>query len=118
MDLSIRPHTPATTELLVSGNLPHALFQGSNSFTLAPTPAANPVDHKITVGANGELSYSPPNITANIGDTVTFEFHPKNHTVTESSFLHPCEALGETSSTPGFKSGLYVIFPFRTIANF
>ncbi|KAF8901362.1 Cupredoxin [Gymnopilus junonius] len=71
----------------------------------SPYPAANPVDHKIVVGPNGQLSYSPANITASIGDTVTFEFHPKNHTVTQSSFLHPCEALEVTSGTPGFKSG-------------
>ncbi|KAJ7915725.1 hypothetical protein B0H13DRAFT_1871846 [Mycena leptocephala] len=35
------------------------------------------------------------------------EFHPKNHTVTQSSFLDPCKALAETSTTGqvGFKSG-------------
>ncbi|PPQ74708.1 hypothetical protein CVT26_007559 [Gymnopilus dilepis] len=82
--------------------------------TPPPTPAANPVDHKITVGANGELSYNPPNITANIGDTVTFEFHPKNHTVTQSSFLHPCEALQETSDSPGFKSGFQPVSANQT----
>jgi hypothetical protein len=51
------------------------------------------------------LNYDPANISASIGDTVTFEFHPKNHTVTQSSFLNPCKALELASGTPGFKSG-------------
>lgn len=29
-------------------------------------------DHQIMVGANGTLTYSPANITAAVGDTVTF----------------------------------------------
>ncbi|KAJ7893864.1 hypothetical protein B0H14DRAFT_2246560, partial [Mycena olivaceomarginata] len=46
-------------------------------------------------------------ISAAIGDTITIEFHPKNHTVTQSSFLDPCKALAETSTTGqvGFMSG-------------
>ncbi|KAF8873890.1 Cupredoxin [Infundibulicybe gibba] len=75
--------------------------------TPPPTPAAQPQDHKITVGPDGKFVYSPANITAAIGDTVTFEFMPKNHTVTQSSFMNPCQALGETTpGAVGFKSGL------------
>ncbi|KAK0193223.1 Cupredoxin, partial [Armillaria mellea] len=64
-------------------------------------------DHKIVVGIDGNLEYSPANISASIGDTVTFEFHPKNHTVTQSSFQHPCQPLAETSTSGeiGFSSG-------------
>ncbi|KAJ7696375.1 Cupredoxin, partial [Mycena metata] len=90
--------------------------------TPAPTFAPTPVDHKILVGANG-LTYTPSNISASIGDTVTFEFHPKNHTVTQSSFLAPCKPLAETSTTSqvGFKSGFQfvdanaTVFPTFTI---
>ncbi|KAJ7488680.1 hypothetical protein B0H11DRAFT_1671626, partial [Mycena galericulata] len=41
------------------------------------------------------------------------EFHPINHTLTQSSFLQPCKALAQTSTTGqvGFKSGLYRYFP-------
>ncbi|KAJ7041774.1 hypothetical protein C8F04DRAFT_1299306 [Mycena alexandri] len=44
------------------------------------------------------------------------EFHPKNHTVTQSSFLHPCEPLAETSTTGevGFKSGFHFVAPNAT----
>jgi hypothetical protein len=44
------------------------------------TTSTTPMDHQITVGPNGQLTYDPSNITANIGDTVTFSFRQKNHT--------------------------------------
>jgi hypothetical protein len=47
--------------------------QTSNNYTA-------PMDHQIVVGPNGQLLYDPSNITANIGDTVTFSFRQKNHT--------------------------------------
>jgi len=62
-------------------------------------------DHKIIVGGTGILAYQPANITAQPGDTVTFEFHAKNHSATQSSFKAPCVPLAETSSQPGFESG-------------
>ncbi|KAJ7218603.1 hypothetical protein GGX14DRAFT_595386, partial [Mycena pura] len=55
-------------------------------------------EYLIKVGAG--LTYTPSNISAAVGDTVTFEFHPKNHT---SSFADPCHALAGGN---GFKSGL------------
>jgi len=74
--------------------------------TPPPTPAVQPIDHKIIVGPDGQLVYNPANISAAIGDTVTFEFRPKNHTVTQSSFLKPCEPLVDaTTGAVGFKSG-------------
>ncbi len=39
------------------------------------------------------------------GDTVSFKFHPKNHTVTQSSFDAPCTPL-----YGGTDTGLYVLF--------
>ncbi|KAF7338704.1 RmlC-like cupin [Mycena sanguinolenta] len=76
-----------------------------------PTSTPSPVNHLIKVGLNSTggaaLLFTPSNISAAIGDTVTFEFHAKNHTVTQSSFLQPCKPLAETSTTGqiGFKSG-------------
>jgi hypothetical protein len=40
---------------------------------------------------------------------VTFEFHPKNHTVTQSSFLNPCTSLQQTTGVAGFKSGFMFV---------
>ncbi|KAJ7200283.1 hypothetical protein B0H12DRAFT_547583 [Mycena haematopus] len=47
----------------------------------------------VQVGQNDQLTFSPPNITAKVGDTVTFQFLSKNHSVTQSSFASPCTAL-------------------------
>ncbi|CAE7206765.1 unnamed protein product [Rhizoctonia solani] len=56
--------------------------------------------HKVTVGAWGKLQYDPEYVHAKIGDYIEFEFHPKNHTVTESSFDKPCTAIDG-----GFRTG-------------
>ncbi|THU82088.1 hypothetical protein K435DRAFT_692209 [Dendrothele bispora CBS 962.96] len=84
--------------------------------TPEPTMAAQPIDHKIIVGDNKQLIYGPMNISASIGDTVTFEFHQKNHTATQSSFSSPCVAVDG-----GFNSGFMPVadnateFPTFTI---
>jgi len=48
--------------------------------------------HSVVVGASG-LTFSPNQVTAAVGDIVTFEFHPKNHTLTQSTFASPCAAM-------------------------
>ncbi|KAJ7447852.1 hypothetical protein B0H11DRAFT_2248028 [Mycena galericulata] len=102
----------SATATIASGSSTWTTVYTSYVGTPSPTYAASPVDHKILVGADG-LTYTPSNISASIGDTVTFEFHPKNHTVTQSSFLQPCQALEETSTTGqvGFKSGFRPVAP-------
>ncbi|GLB43081.1 hypothetical protein LshimejAT787_1205300 [Lyophyllum shimeji] len=101
------PHWQTATATVTWGSSIYTTTYTSYDGTPPPTPAPQPQDHKIVVGADGRLAYSPANITAAIGDTVTFEFHPKNHTVTQSSFLNPCKPLDQTSTTGqvGFKSG-------------
>lgn len=95
-----------TATVTVSGQ-PLTTTYGSYPGSSAPTTAA-PTDHKVIVGGPGKLVYDPSNITAQAGDTVTFEFHQKNHTITASSFPAPCRALSLTSTTGevGFDSGL------------
>lgn len=72
-----------------------------------PTTAAPPkATHTITVGGLGSdgkpmLKYSPDNINAAVGDVVKFNFMAANHTVTQSSFNDPCNAIDG-----GFKSGV------------
>lgn len=46
----------------------------------------------VNVGDAG-LAFNPPSITAVEGDTVQFQFYPKNHTVTQSTFAAPCTAM-------------------------
>lgn len=63
-------------------------------------------DHRVVVGGSGKIFYSPANITAQPGDTVTFEFQQKNHTVTASSFATPCIALKNADGSVAWDSGL------------
>ncbi|EFP83529.2 uncharacterized protein PGTG_08715 [Puccinia graminis f. sp. tritici CRL 75-36-700-3] len=48
--------------------------------------------------------FSPATIQAQVGDMVTFEFHPKAHTVAQASFDKPCEVLASPEGN-GFNSG-------------
>ncbi|KAF2112755.1 Cupredoxin [Lophiotrema nucula] len=58
-------------------------------------------DHTIRVGGDsGATVFIPNNVTAAEGDTVTFHFWPKNHSVAQASFAKPCEPLAN-----GFWSG-------------
>ena len=74
--------------------------------------SSSPQIHRIIVGG-ATLTFQPPNITAQPGDIITFEFHQKNHSATQSSFAEPCEKLALSSGGKqiGFDSGLYVLFP-------
>ncbi|KAF8175726.1 hypothetical protein K438DRAFT_1727633 [Mycena galopus ATCC 62051] len=92
-------------------------YAGSAYPTYAPS---GPVNHLIKVGLNSTggsaLQFTPSNISAALGDTVTFEFHAKNHTVTQSSFPEPCKKLAETSTTGqiGFESGFVPVNETQT----
>ncbi|TFK57139.1 hypothetical protein OE88DRAFT_100529 [Heliocybe sulcata] len=71
----------------------------------APTPAALEGQvHKVIVGGTGKLTFDPPRISAQPRDIIMFEFHQKNHTVTQSSFADPCRQLNANGTT-GFDSG-------------
>ncbi|KAG8774885.1 hypothetical protein FRC12_001774 [Ceratobasidium sp. 428] len=74
--------------------------------------------HKVTVGADGKLRYDPQYVHAKVGDYVKFEFHPKNHTVTESSFDEPCTGLtGNEGEQIGFRTG-FVPVPEKQTSHF
>ncbi|CAA7269420.1 unnamed protein product [Cyclocybe aegerita] len=78
--------------------------------TAAPPTGTQATEHKIVVGGpNGELTFTPSNIAAAVGDTVLFEFHPKNHTVTQSSFAQPCSPFASAAGAPGFRSGFQFV---------
>ncbi|KAJ6577712.1 hypothetical protein B0H19DRAFT_1062299 [Mycena capillaripes] len=108
---------PAQSYAMATATMSHGASTWTTVYTSyagtpSPTYAASPVNHLIKVGEDG-LNFTPPSIQAAIGDTVTFEFHQKNHTVTQSSFQYPCKALAETSTTGqvGFKSGFQFVAP-------
>jgi plastocyanin len=88
------------------------------------TTTTTGTNHVVTVGGPNQLFYSPSNISANVGDTITFQFQVKNHTVTQSSFATPCRSLTLTSTSGqvGFDSGFMPVaadattFPNYTIS--
>ncbi|OCH96540.1 hypothetical protein OBBRIDRAFT_9265 [Obba rivulosa] len=84
----------------------------------APTPNAQPVVHTIVVGgADGELTFSPNSISAQPEDIVSFEFHQKNHTATQSSFADPCRILtnASTNEVIGLDSGFQPVGANATV---
>jgi hypothetical protein len=59
---------------------------------------------EVDVGKGGRLEFVPSKIMEPVGTVVRFNFDPKNHTVTESSFDNPCQPI-----EGGFSSGFIPI---------
>jgi len=72
--------------------------------TLLSAASVHASDHLIKVGANNGLIFDPANITAVAGDTVSFQFQGKNHSVTQSTFPAPC-----TRMSGGIDSGFMFV---------
>jgi len=108
MVFAVNPHNASEfaafkAAAAASGASPSPSLRPSSTST--PTSVPSSVDHRILVGDNGALAFNPPNITADQGDTVTFEFRAKNHSITQSSFNSPCSPLILPSGNVGFDSG-------------
>jgi plastocyanin len=88
------------------GSYPTPTTTGS----VAPTPSATtgPQVFNVIVGGPNGLVFTPSSIAAQPNDIVTFEFHQKNHTVTQSSFASPCSRLNANGIT-GFDSGFFPV---------
>lgn len=87
-------------------------------------PAGEKIVQIVTVSNNnGSLMYFPENIKAEVGSVVQFQFYPKNHTITESSFAAPCKPIAANLTSamrPGQKSGFVPVTPdtqFRPVYN-
>ncbi|KAF2195992.1 Cupredoxin [Delitschia confertaspora ATCC 74209] len=72
-------------------------------------------DHTVKVGtADSKLVFEPSNVQAAEGDTVTFHFWPKNHSVAQATFAKPCEPMengfwsGYIPTTSGVASDAFV----------
>lgn len=73
---------------------------------------ASAADILVQVGAGGKLAFSPTNVTANEGDTISFQFQGKNHSVTQSTFANPCAI--QTTPAQGIDSGFQFVAPDAT----
>jgi plastocyanin len=113
---SVASVVTVTATVTASGGETVTTTYGSYPGSVAPTSASS-TTHTILVGANGTLTYSPANITAQVGDMVTFQFQAKNHTVTQSSFADPCTPLSQSSAgTISFDSGFMPVAANTTSA--
>ncbi|KAI4104131.1 MAG: hypothetical protein LQ339_003984 [Xanthoria mediterranea] len=60
---------------------------------IAQPPMAKGMMHKVLVGGDAGLVFSPNTLTAMPGDMVEFTFMSKNHTLTQSTFPEPCKKM-------------------------
>jgi len=98
------PTGTAVTQAITLGSSTWTTTYTSYPNSPAPTPGSvNGQVHTIIVGGSS-LAFDPPHISALPRDIVVFEFHQKNHTVTQSAFDDPCRKLNESGVT-GFDSG-------------
>jgi len=74
---------------------------------LLSSGVANAADHLIKVGDSNGLVFNPTDITAAAGDTISFQFQGKNHSVTQSTFASPC--VRQTTPTVGVDSGFMAV---------
>ncbi|KAH7065845.1 Cupredoxin [Paraphoma chrysanthemicola] len=58
------------------------------------------------------LTFKPDSLEAAQGDTVTFKFWPKNHSVAQSTFAQPCQPMNN-----GFWSGYVPTTSTESLAN-
>lgn len=54
------------------------------------SPLASAVNHVIVVGKDG-LVFNPPDLKANLGDTLEFRFWAKNHSVVQGNWQTACQ---------------------------
>lgn len=69
---------------------------------------------EIVVGAAGKLVFDPPAVNASKGTLLRFSFPGINHTLTQSSFEHPCKKAGAFDTdlnrfNPANISGAFVV---------
>ncbi|EPQ55156.1 hypothetical protein GLOTRDRAFT_111142 [Gloeophyllum trabeum ATCC 11539] len=77
---------------------------------LTAASAASAANIVITVGgnttSNASLVFQPQRVTAQVGDTVIFNFTQGNHTATQAVFSEPCIPAHDANITiNGFDSG-------------
>lgn len=52
--------------------------------------------HTVKAGSGG-FKFEPAEVkNVSVGDTITFEFYPKDHSVARAEFLSPCVPYEET----------------------
>ncbi|KAJ7166375.1 hypothetical protein C8R43DRAFT_1121946 [Mycena crocata] len=78
---------------------------------IALVPAVLAVDHAITIGLNNALTFTPDQVVADVGDTLTFTVVARNHSTTTTTFSGavcppPPGGVGVNGWDSGFLSDL------------
>ena len=83
--------------MLAAAPLALAQYGSSGSSTTSADSSASTTasssgpNHTVKVSnANGDLSFSPNDFSAAVGDTVEFHFYGPKHSVAQSTFAAPC----------------------------
>jgi plastocyanin len=98
-------HPPRWRRLLVAAWLSSlAAFASAATPTTAPASASSTAPegvqtHTILVGSGGDFAYHPNSINASVGDVVTFEFYPTNHSVIRGEYTGS-QACGSGGCNP------------------
>ncbi|CAM1509449.1 Fc.00g031880.m01.CDS01 [Cosmosporella sp. VM-42] len=94
------------TTVVGDGGAITTIADGATATAVAPGAS-----HTVTVGGPAGLVYTPDQLNnVPVGDTVVFEFLSMNHTVTQSPFDTPCDALPD-----GMDSG-FMANPNNTVS--
>ncbi|EEH50534.1 uncharacterized protein PADG_06613 [Paracoccidioides brasiliensis Pb18] len=69
--------------------------------------------HTVQVGnAEGTQRFYPDSLKVEPGSMVQFQFHPKNHSVSQSTWEQPCSPIGASNgSHPAIRSGFLPVLP-------
>lgn len=75
---------------------------------------ASAANYDVNVGGldssgNPVLKYDPPFVNALVGDTVTFHFQQKNHSVVQTSFGNVCQPLLNDQGAPVFETQFHPV---------
>ncbi|KAF9463424.1 hypothetical protein BDZ94DRAFT_1258774 [Collybia nuda] len=86
---------------------------------LSVAPVALAVSHAVTIGLNNTLTFTPNQLVAAIGDTITFTVVARNHSTTTTNFSGkvcppPPGGVGATGWDSGFMSDLDGSLPHFT----
>ena len=80
--------------IAASGTTPGGLVVAVlGSSDAGPAAAPSTRNFNVLVGGVNGLQYSPNQVEALPGDTISFVFGTRNHTLTQSTFADPCKAM-------------------------
>jgi plastocyanin len=79
------PSTPTSFPVLAPVSVPVSASTSSTSISRPSSPQT----YTVKVGAGG-FTFEPQQLNASVGDTVSFEFHPSDHSVAQAAFGSAC----------------------------